>query len=179
MQDDGKASQRLNRCKAQITQLTHIIGRLHRRRQGLREHNITRLVNSLIYSRILYVLPYVKLTSSHRSQHDRLIRPATRLALGVSRYTPLCWTLLSHLRRCQTKLIFIWWHNKLISRVPGMGVLRYPHFIMRCLPYPTLRRRTPLGIPAPSHSSSYHSNQRTRNFTSRTSSSSNMHLPLR
>lgn len=54
LDDHGKASQWLNRCKAQVTQLTHIIVRQTGRRPGLREHDIVHLVESLIYTRILY-----------------------------------------------------------------------------------------------------------------------------
>lgn len=59
-----------------------------RRHQSLKEHDIRRLTEALLYSRVMYTLPYVRLTPAQQEQLNRALRPAARLALGVPCYTP-------------------------------------------------------------------------------------------
>lgn len=43
---------------------------------------------ALIFSRIMYYLPYAKITSTQRKKIDIIIRKCARLALGVPKFAP-------------------------------------------------------------------------------------------
>ncbi|CAN7991371.1 unnamed protein product, partial [Ixodes hexagonus] len=64
-----------------------MIRRITRQKRGMKEHELRKVIEALIYSRrIMYHLPYVSLTKTQRAKLETALRKATRLALGVPRY---------------------------------------------------------------------------------------------
>ncbi|KAG0415472.1 hypothetical protein HPB47_007366 [Ixodes persulcatus] len=72
----------------QINQITHILGRVSCRHRGLKESDMRRAIEALIYSLVLYHIPYTPLTIRQLKHLQTQLQP-TRLALGVPQYAPL------------------------------------------------------------------------------------------
>ncbi|KAG0412466.1 hypothetical protein HPB47_010386 [Ixodes persulcatus] len=73
----------------QINQITHILGRVSRHHRGLKESDMRRAIEALIYSLVLYHIPYTPLTNRQLKHLQAQLRKPTRLALGVPQYVPL------------------------------------------------------------------------------------------
>ncbi|CAN7982616.1 unnamed protein product [Ixodes hexagonus] len=63
-----------------------MIRRITRQKRGMKEHELRKVIEALIYSRVMYHLRYVSLTKTQRAKLETALRKATRLALGVPRY---------------------------------------------------------------------------------------------
>lgn len=65
-----------------------MINRVSNRKRGLKEEDLTRIVQVLLVSRIMYATPYLNLTLANRKNIDTMIRKAYKAALGLPIYRP-------------------------------------------------------------------------------------------
>ncbi|KAM7284950.1 uncharacterized protein ISCGN_031948 [Ixodes scapularis] len=89
LDQNGKAHDWVHKTLVQIHQITHMISRVTRKRHGLKEHEIKKIIEAFIISRVMYGLPYYSLTKTQLSKIEISIRKAIRIALGVPKFTPL------------------------------------------------------------------------------------------
>ncbi|KAM7315782.1 uncharacterized protein ISCGN_005565 [Ixodes scapularis] len=94
IQNNGASDIPVSTLSKQINQITHILGRVSRRHRGLKESDMRRAIEALIYSLVLYHIPYTPLTTRQLKHLQTQLRKPTRLALGVPQYAPL-----EHLQR--------------------------------------------------------------------------------
>ncbi|XP_065303740.1 uncharacterized protein [Dermacentor albipictus] len=66
-----------------VLRTAHMLARVRARRMGMREHDLLRLVNTFVVSRLTYGLPYTHLLKSERDKIDVLIRRAYKTALSL------------------------------------------------------------------------------------------------
>lgn len=78
----------LRKLHAQITQISHLLRRVTHRRAGLLETHLLRIIDAFIMSRILYTIPYLRLTCTQLSALEAALRKLYRLAIGVPPYAP-------------------------------------------------------------------------------------------
>lgn len=86
LQDDGRAEVWLEKTIRQLNQIYHMLSRVTRKHRGLKEQELRRIIEALVYSRVLYQLPYQSLTKTQHSKLETALRKYTRLALGVPRF---------------------------------------------------------------------------------------------
>ncbi|KAH7969746.1 hypothetical protein HPB52_021714 [Rhipicephalus sanguineus] len=67
----------------QSTVITHTMNKLSLSEQQAAQHDLRRLVNAFVVSRLTYGLPYTRLLKSERYKIDVLIRRAYKTALGL------------------------------------------------------------------------------------------------
>lgn len=89
LQQNGKSDIWLQQCIKQVNQITQMLSRVTRRRQGMREHEIRKVIEALVISRVMYAAPYMHLAKTQAANLDTQIRKAIRLALGLPRFAPL------------------------------------------------------------------------------------------
>lgn len=87
LQEDGKHNITLNKLIAQIEQILGMIRRITRQKRGMKEHELRKVIEALIYSRVMYHLPYISLTKTQQKKLETTLRKASKLALGVPRFT--------------------------------------------------------------------------------------------
>ncbi|KAM7305713.1 uncharacterized protein ISCGN_015609 [Ixodes scapularis] len=83
IQNNGASDINVSTLSKQINQITHILGRVSRRHRGLKESDMRRAIEALIYSLVLYHIPYTPLTTRQLKHLQTQLRKPTRLALGV------------------------------------------------------------------------------------------------
>ncbi|XP_040069898.1 uncharacterized protein LOC115329459 [Ixodes scapularis] len=86
LQDNGKAHVWMDTILRQLNQIYHMLSRVTRRQRGLKEQELRRIIEALVYSRVLYQLPYLSITKTQLSKLEAALRRYTRLALGVPRF---------------------------------------------------------------------------------------------
>lgn len=86
LQNDGKFNLTINKLTRQIEQILAMLRRITRQKRGMKEHELRKVIEALIYSRVMYHLPYIKLTKTQHAKLETALRKATRLSLGVPRY---------------------------------------------------------------------------------------------
>lgn len=65
-----------------------MLRRVTRHTTGLKEHELRKIVEATIFSRVLYALPYLKLTKTQNNKLEIAIRKCLRTELGVPMYAP-------------------------------------------------------------------------------------------
>lgn len=73
----------------EINQIHHMLARETRRGRGLGEHELQKTMEVLVYTRVMYHLPYVTVSRLQNNKLETLLGKCTRLALGVQRLTPI------------------------------------------------------------------------------------------
>ncbi|KAG0438027.1 hypothetical protein HPB47_017182 [Ixodes persulcatus] len=92
IQKDGNSDYTIRQLGESMNQITRMISRVSNRRRGLKEEDLTRIVQALLVSRIMYATPYLNLTLANRKKIDTMIRKAYKAALGLPIYTPTEYT---------------------------------------------------------------------------------------
>lgn len=72
----------------QCHQITRMLNRIGRRKHGLKEHEGRKVVEALLISRIMYGLPYHRLTKAQHSRLEATVRIAIRTITGIPRFAP-------------------------------------------------------------------------------------------
>nr|XP_050046286.1 uncharacterized protein LOC126543193 [Dermacentor andersoni] len=73
----------IDQLSLSVQQTARMLARVRARRMGMREHDLLRLVDAFVVSRLTYGLPYARLLKSERDKVDVLIRRAYKTALGL------------------------------------------------------------------------------------------------
>ncbi|KAM7314999.1 hypothetical protein ISCGN_004782 [Ixodes scapularis] len=60
-----------------------LIRRIANKRGGVKEDDVCRIVHVLVVSRVLYTVPYMRLTITDKNKRESIIRQAYKLALGL------------------------------------------------------------------------------------------------
>ncbi|XP_070387864.1 uncharacterized protein [Dermacentor albipictus] len=88
LEENGANRELVARLQKKVAAATQLERRVANKRKGMKEHNVTRLIQAYAQSHIAYVAAYA---DWNRSETDRLnvaIRRAFKTALGVLQYTP-------------------------------------------------------------------------------------------
>nr|XP_050043680.1 uncharacterized protein LOC126540901 [Dermacentor andersoni] len=73
----------IDQLSLSVQQTARMLARVRARRIGMREHDLLRLVDAFVVSRLTYGLSYTRLLKSERDKVDVLIRRAYKTALGL------------------------------------------------------------------------------------------------
>ena len=87
-QQDGRSTVWTPMIIKQVEQVHQMIRRITRQRRGLQEHELRKVIEALVYSRVMYALFYQKLTATQLQRLETALRKCTRTALGVPSYAP-------------------------------------------------------------------------------------------
>lgn len=87
LQNNGKNTATISKLTATIHQTVRLIRRIANRHRGMREHDLRRLVQAFVLSRVVYSLPYLFLSRVEEDKVNALIRQAYKAALNLPRYT--------------------------------------------------------------------------------------------
>ncbi|XP_075534882.1 uncharacterized protein LOC142570380 [Dermacentor variabilis] len=88
IQANRKNYETLARLEASSNQTCRLIRRIANRHAGMKEANLLRLAQAFVISRIVYVAPYLKLSSVERNKLEIIIRKSVKVALGLPPNTP-------------------------------------------------------------------------------------------
>ncbi|KAM7281625.1 uncharacterized protein ISCGN_006022 [Ixodes scapularis] len=89
IQENGKADVWIGYIIREINQIHNMLRRVTRRSRGLKEHELRKTIEALVYTQVMYHLPYVTLTRTQTKKLETALRKCTRLALGVPRFAPV------------------------------------------------------------------------------------------
>lgn len=87
IQNNGKNTATITKLTVMVHQTIRLIRRIANRHRGMREHDLRRLVQAFVLSRVVYSLPYLFLTRVEEDKVNALIRQAYKAALNLPRYT--------------------------------------------------------------------------------------------
>lgn len=83
LQSNRHNTHTIDKLSLSVQQTARMLARVRARREGMREHDLLRLVDAFVVSRLTYGLPYTRLLKSERDKIDVLIRRAYKTALGL------------------------------------------------------------------------------------------------
>ncbi|KAG0425052.1 hypothetical protein HPB47_027759 [Ixodes persulcatus] len=87
-QQDGKSTVWTTKTTKQIHLIYNMLRRITRHTHGLKEHELRKIVEATVYSRVLYALPYLTLTKTQYIKLETALRKCLRTELGVPTYAP-------------------------------------------------------------------------------------------
>lgn len=87
MEEDGANRVLVTRLQKKVAAATHLVRRVANKRKGMKEHNVTRLIQAYALSHIAYVAAYADWSRSETDKLNMAIRKAFKTALGVPQYT--------------------------------------------------------------------------------------------
>ncbi|XP_049271608.1 uncharacterized protein LOC125758439 [Rhipicephalus sanguineus] len=83
LQSNRHNTHTIDKLSLSVQQTARMLARVRARREGMRDHDLLRLVDAFVVSRLTYGLPYTRLLKSERDKIDVLIRRAYKTALGL------------------------------------------------------------------------------------------------
>ncbi|KAH8008613.1 hypothetical protein HPB51_000108 [Rhipicephalus microplus] len=83
LQSNRHNTHTIDKLSLSVQQTARMLARVRARREGMREHDLLRLVDAFVVSRLTYGLPYTRLLKSERDKIDVLIRRSYKTALGL------------------------------------------------------------------------------------------------
>ncbi|KAG0439853.1 hypothetical protein HPB47_016502 [Ixodes persulcatus] len=83
IQANGHNTETVLALEKSVHQTTRLISRIANRHHGMKGHNLVRLVQAFVLSRVTYVTPFLRLKKDEEQKIDALIRRAYKQALGI------------------------------------------------------------------------------------------------
>ncbi|KAL1424126.1 hypothetical protein MTO96_003624 [Rhipicephalus appendiculatus] len=90
LEENGANRELVARLLKKVAAATHLVRRVAKKRKGLKEHNVTKLIHAYALSRIAYVAAYADWNRSETDKLNVAIRKAFKTALGVPQYPQTC-----------------------------------------------------------------------------------------
>nr|XP_037285050.1 uncharacterized protein LOC119177979 [Rhipicephalus microplus] len=87
LEENGANHELVARLQKKVAAATHLVHRVAKKRKGLKEHNVTKLIHAYALSHIAYVTAYADWNRSETEKLNAAIRRAFKVALGVPQYT--------------------------------------------------------------------------------------------
>lgn len=78
--ENGHNGETIRLLDNSVQQTIRLIKRISNRHYGMKEHNLIRLIETFVISRIVYVVPYLKLYAAEKAKIDCIIRRAYKQA---------------------------------------------------------------------------------------------------
>ncbi|XP_054928786.2 uncharacterized protein [Dermacentor andersoni] len=88
LEENGANRELVARLQKKMAAATHFVRRVANKKKGMKEHNVTRLIQAYALSHIAYVAAYADWNRSETDKLNVVIRRAFKTALGVPQYTP-------------------------------------------------------------------------------------------
>ncbi|KAG0416278.1 hypothetical protein HPB47_006494 [Ixodes persulcatus] len=146
IQNNGASDITISTLSKRINQITHILGRVFRRHRGLRESDMRRAIEALIYSLVLYHIPYTPLTNRQLKHLQTQLREPTCLALGMAPFNALEERVDLH-RLGQQQRLTTPLQGRYILNSLGYDTLHLPPIETTTPPWDTIPQITTLPIP--------------------------------
>ena len=80
---NGHNGETIRLLESSAQQIMRLIKRIANRHYGMKENNMIRLVQAFVISRIVYVIPYLRLQVAEREKIERIIRRVFKQAIGL------------------------------------------------------------------------------------------------
>ncbi|KAM7310363.1 uncharacterized protein ISCGN_007271 [Ixodes scapularis] len=77
----------LGRLESSVHQVARMIRRIANKRRGMEEHDLHKLLQAFVITKIIYAFPYLRLKKAEEQKIDILIRHAYKTALGLPKFT--------------------------------------------------------------------------------------------
>ncbi|KAM7300957.1 uncharacterized protein ISCGN_016532 [Ixodes scapularis] len=77
----------LGRLESSVHQVARMIRRIANKRRGMEEHDLHKLLQAFVITKITYAFPYLRLKKAEEQKIDILIRHAYKTALGLPKFT--------------------------------------------------------------------------------------------
>lgn len=88
IQANGHNSETILALEKSVHQTTRLISRIANRHHGMKEHNLVRLVQAFVISRVTYVAPFLHLKRDEEAKLNAMIRRAYKQAIGIPLTAP-------------------------------------------------------------------------------------------
>ncbi|CAN7976569.1 unnamed protein product, partial [Ixodes persulcatus] len=85
-QQDGTANVWTQRTLQQVSYIAHMLRRIAHKNHGIKGPEPRRTMEALVYTRILYGLPYQRITKNQLQRPNKLLRRITRITIGIPSY---------------------------------------------------------------------------------------------
>ncbi|KAH7974583.1 hypothetical protein HPB49_017187 [Dermacentor silvarum] len=83
--NNGKNAAAITKLTKTLHQTMNLIRRIANRHRWMREHDLRRLIQAFVTSRVVYSLPYLFLSKAEEEKVNALIRQAYKTALNLPR----------------------------------------------------------------------------------------------
>lgn len=87
LEENGANHEPVARLQKKVAAAMHLVRRVAKKRKGLKEHNVTKLIHAYALSHIAYVATYADWNRSETEKLNAAIRRAFKVALCVPQYT--------------------------------------------------------------------------------------------